>query len=416
MDPQGRAVPVGDGERIATMDILRGFALFGIFLMNIEYFTRSVQSFGSGLPAGEGPDHLVGWFVYTFVQGKFWVLFSLLFGMGFGLMHERAEAAGRPFLGLYLRRTVLLGLFGLAHIVLVWVGDILFAYALAAVLLMAFLKVRGHWLWVLGAALYSGMAGLWCLYGLGLSFAPASAMGPVHDEMARIATMGEVAAEVYKHGDFAAITAQRIADYFGFLFAGAVLYQLPMVLGAFLVGTWLLRSGRVREVAANRGFFVKLAIFGGLVGGALVAASLAVGSSFDPVTGFAQATLAMGLMALGNLPLSLAYLSIIVLLCAAPAPARLLSVFAPAGRMALTNYLTQSVIASLLFYGYGLGWFGEVGRAAQVGLVFAVFAAQLLLSHWWLARYRYGPMEWLWRAGTYLQRPPFRRQASHAHA
>ena len=416
MDQQGRAAPVADGERIATMDILRGVALLGIFLMNIEFFTRPLQSFSGGLPSGEGLDHLAGWLVYVFVQGKFWVLFSLLFGMGFALMHERAQAAGRPFAGLYLRRTVLLGLFGLGHIVLVWVGDILLAYALGALLLMAFMQVRGHWLWVLGVAMYVGMAGLWCLGGFAMSFIPESAMGPVQAEMAAIAAQGDAAAEVYKHGDFAAITAQRIDDYFGFLFTGAVLYQLPMLLGAFLVGTWLLRSGRVREAAANRGFFIKLAVSGLLVGGAFIAASLAIGTSFDPVADFAAATMAMGVMALGNLPLSLAYLSVVVLLCTLPGPARLLAVFAPAGRMALTNYLTQSLVASLLFYGYGLGWFGDVGRAAQVGLVVVVFALQLAFSHWWLARFRYGPMEWLWRAGTYLRVPAFRRDATPAHA
>mgnify|MGYP002777065445 CR=1 FL=1 len=411
------AAPTAEGERLPVMDILRGFALLGIFLMNIEFFTRSMQSFSGGVTPAEGLDHLLGVAIYVFVQGKFWVLFALLFGMGFALMRERAIRAGRPFAGQYLRRTLLLALFGALHIVFFWVGDILFAYSLAALVLLAFVggvslvfdRLPGTAAGILGMLFYVGMAGLWLLMGVGLMFMPESMADPVRQEMLGYVEDGARAAAVYRDGSFMEITQQRIAD-FQFLFTGATIFQIPMMVGVFLIGTWLVGTGHLADPASNRGFFVKLAIGGLLLGAIGVGASLGFGVEFDLVEDFAESTVALALMTLGSLPMALGYLAIVVLL-ATGALRGPLGVLAPAGRMALTNYLMQSVICAFIFYGYGLGLFGQIGRTGQVGIVLAVFIAQVAFSHWWLARFRYGPMEWLWRAGTYLQWPPMRRVA-----
>ena len=401
------AAPIADADRLPVMDVLRGFALLGIFLMNIEFFNMPMQFFGAGTAPGQGLDTVAGLFVQIFVQGKFWVLFSLLFGMGFAIMRERAKAAGRPFVGLYLRRTVLLMLFGALHIALLWVGDVLFAYSLGALFLLALMALRGTPALVVGVLLYMLTAGFWTLSGVGLMFMPESMMAPIEQEMARIAAEGAQAAQVYREGSFVEVMRQRIDDY-GFLLTGAVIFQIPMMLGVFLIGSWLVGTGKLVDPAAHRGFFLKLAIGGLVLGGIGIAASAAVGTHFDLVAEMPESTVALGLQAMANLPMALGYLAVVVLAAVGPL-GRWLSVLAPPGRMALTNYLMQSLIASLVFYGYGLGMFGEMGRAAQVGFVFAVFAAQVAFSHWWLSRYRMGPMEWLWRAGTYLSRPAMRR-------
>lgn len=406
---QRLAGPVAEGERIAVLDMLRGFALLGIFLINVEWFARPLQDMIAGVGPGEGLDGQVGALVYLLVQGKFWVLFSLLFGMGFALMHQRAEAAGRPFIGLYLRRSLLLALFGLVHIAFVWTGDVLFTYALASLGLLAFLPVRGPALWLAGLGLYVAVPLLSLLGGLALGLLPASALAPVQEDMRALAAAGQAAAAVYREGDFLAVSAQRWAEYFGWIFPQATLYHLPMALGCFLIGAWLLRSGRLADLSAQRGFFLALAIGGGLAGGALLALGASLGLRFDPVAEFPRASLASGLMMLGNLPLSLAYLALFLLLASLPGPRRLFGLLAPAGRMALTNYLAQTLLCSLVFYGYGLGVFDAMGRTAQLGFVVLVFTAQLLFSHAWLARFRFGPLEWLWRAGTYLRLPPLRR-------
>ena len=409
MQEQGGPVPVAG--RIAIMDMLRGFALLGVFLMNIDFFARPLLAYSTGIAAGEGLDAAAACLVLVFAQGKFWVLFALLFGMGFALMRERAVAAGRPFMAVYLRRLLLLAGFGLLHIVLLWPGDILLAYALAALGLLLFGALRGAAAGLLGALLYSAIVGLWALSGLAMQLAPESVLVEVQADLAAFAARVEAAAGVYAGGDFAAVTRQRIADYRE-LVTAALVYQLPMILGVFLVGRWLVDSGRLRDPAAHRRFFVVLAVAGSLLGAAGVAASLSFGTRFDPVDGFVEATFAQAWMAAGSLPLGLAYLAIFILLAGTAAGGRLLGLLAPAGRMALTLYLMQSLVASFVFYGYGLGLAGELGRAGQVGFVLLVFALQVLFAHWWFARFSIGPLEWLWRAGTYGRWPPLRLPAA----
>ena len=138
--PSADLAPIAANQRIEALDVVRGFALLGIFLMNIEFFNRTFGSFDEGMPRGlTGIDWLASWFIAYFVQGKFWTIFSLLFGMGFAVMMVRAEQAGREFKTVYLRRVLALAVFGAAHFVFLWEGDILFSYAVAALMLMVVL-------------------------------------------------------------------------------------------------------------------------------------------------------------------------------------------------------------------------------------------------------------------------------------
>ena len=132
--------PIAASQRIEALDVVRGFALLGIFLMNIEFFNRTFASFNEGMPHDlTGADWFASWFIAYFVQGKFWTIFSLLFGMGFAVMMVRAEQAGREFQKVYLRRVIALAVFGAAHFIFLWQGDILFSYAVAALMLRAVL-------------------------------------------------------------------------------------------------------------------------------------------------------------------------------------------------------------------------------------------------------------------------------------
>jgi len=147
--------PVAENQRIEALDVVRGFALLGIFLMNIEWFNRPIAALGiEGMPRGlTGADWLASWFIAYFVQGKFWTIFSLLFGMGFAVMLVRAERAGREFIKVYLRRILALAVFGAVHFIYVWEGDILFSYAVGALALLIVLYGRAAPLLAAGAAL-----------------------------------------------------------------------------------------------------------------------------------------------------------------------------------------------------------------------------------------------------------------------
>ena len=406
MRTQAALGPVPTGERLDVMDVLRGIALLGVFVMNIEWFNRPMQQMGSGIPAdATGLDYVIAWLIHVFVAGKFWTMFSLLFGMGFVLMSGRIEAAGLSVERIYLRRMAALLLFGILHIVLLWPGDILVTYAVAGVLLMVMRGLAPKWQLLTGLLLYASIVTLYLLFAAMMLMLPEDLLA----EMAAPLVAGAGRAEhVYPDGGFAAVTMQRVSDYMAIGLQSQVM-TVPMALGVFLVGSWLLSGGWLQSPAGHRDFWWRLLAWMLPPGLAFTAAAVALGTSFDLGAMEPRAVFAQALMLAGGLPLALAYVALIVLAWSSGAGARVLGVFAPAGRMALTHYLGQSLICSLLFYGYGLGMWGELGRAAQTGLALAVFALQVVVSHVWLAHHRYGPMEWVWRWLTYGRRPGWRR-------
>jgi uncharacterized membrane protein YeiB len=190
----------------------------------------------------------------------------------------------------------------------------------------------------------------------------------------------------------------KIAGDFGFA---------VVLVGMFLLGIWFVRSGVMENTGAHLPFFRKLALYGLPVGIGIGILSGLIAVSHTPGDRYDGWGIAHGLLTLGNLPACLGYVGLVVTLLHSRSFWSRIRVLAPLGRMALTNYLMQSVICMLFFYGYGLGHWG-MPRAQQVVFVAVVYSAQIAFSHWWLARFRYGPMEWLWRGFTYRQVPPLR--------
>jgi len=422
--------PIAGAERIQALDVIRGFALIGIFLMNVEFFTRPLQDInGDGIDAAmHGLDYVADALVYFFVQSKFWTLFSLLFGMGFAVMIERAERAGRAFLPVYLRRTLALLAIGLGHALLIWSGDILVSYALAAfVLLLARQARRAHLLmgWQSRPApMSAGRLAAWgtSLYGLALVLLLAfGALGSLqagtvldsHDESAQSSHADEQGAEreravqAYSQGSYADAVRQRVRETNDQL--SDLPEFLPLVLGVFLIGAAVIRSGWLRDIRANAGRFRTVRDVGLPLGFGLMAISVRGGTSFSSGQFHLSKAITVVTYLAAGLVLALAYGATVVTLLNTRVGPWLQRWLAPAGRMTLSNYLAQSVIGTLVFYQYGLGNWGQVGRAGQVLFVAVVFTSQLLFSRWWLARFNYGPMEWLWRAVTYWQWPAMRR-------
>ncbi|WP_293758442.1 DUF418 domain-containing protein [Stenotrophomonas sp.] len=396
--------PIAPDERIATLDVLRGLALLGILLMNMEAFVGPLDLSTSGIdPHWQGVDRWADAFVYIFVQGKFFTLFSLLFGAGFAVMAQRAEVAGRDFNRFYLRRSLgLLGI-GLVHALLLWSGDILVAYALLSFLLLAFRDAPRAWLPAMGVLAYLAAVGLMLLLGALMLLVPA-------DTTAAQATHAQAAIEAqrqaYGHGTYGQAVLQRLRDFGASL--GALLVVGPQVLGMFLIGSWFARSGAIADPEAHRRLFAWLR-WGALpLGLALMLACAWYQPWLAPGHFDLRSAAAYGGTAVAGLLMCLGYLAWGVRWSHA------LRGLAPAGRMALSNYLGQSLVCTLLFYGYGLGGFEQMGRAWQLLFAVALFAVQLLLSRVWLHHFRFGPMEWLWRAITYWRLPPLRRDPADA--
>jgi uncharacterized protein len=420
--------PTAPGERIPTLDVLRGFALLGIALVNVEFFSRPLQDINApGIdPATSGADYFVEWLTYFFVQGKFWTMFALLFGMGFTVMIDRADRAGRPFVPAYLRRSLALLGIGLVHTVLIWSGDILVSYAVGALLLLLARQVRRAWLRRSRGRepepMTASRMGGWgaALYGLplvvillaGMLDSPPSTSQPTRAQTEHATRVAEKAVqranavEAYSRGSFADAVDQRIVDTVWQM--GTLPIATFWVIGLFLIGGALLRSGAISSPQACLHWLGPMRNVGLPLGFVAMAISTWLGTaSPNEELSFREAVQVV-LFLVASLVLALAYGATLVMALPGSAGRWLKDWLAPAGRMALSNYLMQSLIGTLLFYGYGLALWGQVGRAWQAVGVLAVFALQMLGSRWWLARFRYGPLEWAWRCITYGRAVPIR--------
>jgi len=399
--------PIAAGERIEALDVLRGFALIGILLMNMEAFAGPMVRALTGLdPTLTGVNRLTDGLIYFFVQGKFFTLFSLLFGMGFAMMVMRAEAAGRPFARLYWRRSLALLGIGLVHALLIWSGDVLVIYALLSIPLLAFRELSARWLAWLGLAVYLAAPAM--LLGIGLmslwvpGWDALMAQGAEHS-----VALEQAQEQTYASGTYAMAVAQRVRD-FGFMLSGLMVFG-AMVFGMFLIGAAFMRSGAIQNPQLHVRLYQQLRWSVLALGLLAMLASFVIQPTVSPATFDFHTGLAQALATMAGLLMCLGYLAWVMRGLEVPRAAHYLNWLAPAGRMALTNYLVQSIVCTLVFYGYGLGFFEHLPRFWQVPFALGLFAVQVLYSQWWLQRFRFGPAEWLWRSITYWQLQPMRR-------
>ncbi|MBN1305442.1 MAG: DUF418 domain-containing protein [Anaerolineales bacterium] len=407
--------PVQQAERIQIVDILRGFALFGILFVNMMIFSRPIQVIlFPADPALPWFERAAEWLIHFAGESKFYALFSLLFGLGLTLLMERVEGRGGKFVPLYLRRLLVLLGFGLIHAFLIWMGDILILYALLGLLLILFRKAKTRtlliWTVILVALPLLFNAAATVLVELGRSVpesaqqieaAFAETIAAYQSDLAR-------AYRVYANGNFAEITEQRIYDYTSMGFTAYFVMGFN-VMAMFLLGVYFGKRGIFRDLQAHRGLFRKCLAWGltlGLGGNAIYATLIPSMSRIEPSWPLLLATVAQGI---GAPLLMLAYVSAFCLLALSPVWGKRIQVLAPVGQMALTNYLTQSIVCTLIFYSYGLGLFGKMGAAQGIGLTIAIYLLQIPFSHWWMKHFKYGPVEWLWRSITYGKPQPMRR-------
>jgi uncharacterized protein len=371
------ASPVAPNDRIEAVDAVRGLALFGVLMVNLvtEFRVSIFQQF-LGSTATVDADRLVERIVSVGLESKAFCLFSLLFGVGLAIQFDRLFATGRPFYWLARRLAVLLAL-GLVHLLLVWNGDILTEYALAGFVVLPLLLLRR-------AALIVVAASLLVLYAVG----PVLYSVPWPDSATLQAHVAS-ANRVYSTGNLAEVWRFSLGELP--LLASLHLWVFPRTLALFVFGILLWRTGFLRRAAE----FTLPAILA-----AVLAVAAGAALSATRVNDF----LAPVLLALG-------YGAALLVLAEHPLTQRWLSPFAPVGRMAFTNYLLQSIIFGFVFFGYGLGHFGRMGATAAFALGVAVYAGQVMFSQWWLRRFRFGPIEWLWRTLMYGACQPMARIA-----
>lgn len=389
-------------ERVRLLDALRGFAVFGILLNNILVFSGYFLLPPERIVELGHPtlDHLTHWLGTFLVEGKFYSLFSFLFGLGFAVQMQRAAQRETPFVPLFKRRlSVLLGI-GLAHALFLWFGDILSIYAGIGFLLPYFRHCSDKTILRWAAGLLVTPIAIYSLMVVLRLPDPYAALEAFVDPT------GEKILNSFTNGTYPQIF---VANLHGLTFRYVeLLYtsRIPKVLAMFLLGFYSGRRELFSLAETHLPMIRRVCGWGvvlGLVGNAALAQLMEMGVESPPSP---LGILQTAAYALGVPSLCLFYLCAISLLWQRPLWRVRLSVLAPVGQMALSNYLLQTLLCVTIFYGYGFGYFGSVGATSSTGLAVLIFALQIGMSHWWLKRFQYGPLEWLWRSLTYGQRQP----------
>lgn len=387
-------------ERTHLLDALRGFALFGVVWSN--YAVLSLAMFMSpeakaALP-GAFLDAPLKAFHTILIDGKFYSIFSLLFGIGFGFF----LAKGNDGLWRFYRRMFILLVIGWLHLRCLWAGDILFLYAVLGLLLPLFRGLSDRTLLIIAAALILSPIAVDAV--VVLTNARVDPVEPfVRWLEASDARYGNTTFDAFlasANGGWSEFTEMNERGW-KFRFVHLIeTNRPPKVLGLFMLGLWVSRRKLFADVEAHASLLKRICFAG-----------CALGLPFSVVLWWANSNVgyppeASSLVrtasyALSVVPLAIAFASGFALLWRNERWKSRLMVMAPMGRMALTNYLMQTIIALALFTGIGLGWGTHVSAVMYEALALAVFIAQMLWSHWWLARFQYGPFEWAWRSLTY---------------
>ena len=410
-----RAAPVAQDGRIDAIDVLRGFALLGILVMNIQLFAMPDAAYLNPMAYGDldGANYAVWLGSRLFADQKFMTIFSMLFGAGIVLMTGRAEARGTGRTVHYRRMGWLL-VIGLVHAHLIWSGDILFLYGVCGMLVYSLRNGPPRRLLLLGFATLAVSSVLYLLIGWSMPFWGAEAVAEFSNQSWQPPQAAIEAQLAAYRGSWLDQQPVRSASAIGFETLVLLVWGVWRAGGLMLIGMALFKLD-VFSARRSRAFYGALVAVAVLV--AIPVESYGVYLDFESdwaVTwSFFQGDLFNYWPSIGT---SLGYVGLVMLVCQTPALRAVTRPFAAVGQMALTNYLLHSVICTTIFYGHGLGYYGAVDRLGQLGVVAGVWAVQLIVSPLWLRRFRYGPAEWLWRSLTYRVRPPFLRAPSPAHS
>ncbi len=397
--------PIAPQERISSLDVLRGLALWGVLLGNaFHLFSGHWAEHAS--PSG-ALDYAAEWFGAIVVQSKAQTLLTFLFGFGFAMQLLRARQRGANAMPIYVRRLLALLLFGMLHLTLLWWGDVMWTYALAGFVLLPFVGLSTRTQLLVALALSIASAVLW-------TDAITAVIQPALVPMAlRHAQTAELA-QLIAHGSYLSLVPAQLAYapvYVGASWPG----YLAWVVSRFLLGSFVgARRWFDRDGAEHLRMFRRLAVWGAIL--ALPGIALGTLEVFDLVQGIGDTVI--GQIADGlafeteMLGMVASCIGCVVLLMQRPRARRVLLLLAPAGRMPLTVYIAESMVCTFLFYGWGLGWVGRVTPIGSLGIAFALYPALVALCHLWLRYFRFGPLDWVWRSLVYLRWQPMRAELS----
>ncbi|SFA79425.1 MULTISPECIES: DUF418 domain-containing protein [unclassified Bacillus (in: firmicutes)] len=387
--------PITEAERIVSIDVIRGFAILGIYLINMLSFHSPFLHIDPITWWDSQVDQVIYKFIDIFAQASFYPLFSMLFGYGLIILRERTVKKGLSFPIIAARRLVTLLVLGIVHAFLIWDGDILILYAVIGLLSLIFLRMSGKKLMLTGILLYT-------ISNLLLSLLTFIIVMMNPEEPFNIADLSkaDAAIEVYQNGTFSEITDQRISEWYEVY----NLYSLPIMLFTFLpyllFGAGVGKVGVLADVPKYKRKLLMTFIF--LFPFGLLLKCLPYIMVHNYATDYMQD-------AFGGVMLAISYACAIALVMEKEKMKKFLLYLAPVGKLSMSNYLLQSIFTTFVFYSYGLGMYGKFSLAEGTILAISFFILQVILSHFWVKYFYYGPVEWLWRSVTYLHRPKMAR-------
>lgn len=407
-DPPPRAAPVSSAQRIEALDVLRGFAVLGILVVNIQAFALPSMAYMNPYAYGDltGVNYGVWWFTHVVCDQKFMTIFSMLFGAGIVLMTSRSEARTGRSAGVHYRRMGWLILMGLLHAHLLWFGDILYLYGMCGLLVWLFRKQSIVVLFPLGLSMIAVGSGIMLLGGWSMPYWGEPAVQEFAQVWSPSAETLQTELDAYRGSWWDQVLPRSTAALGAQTFM-LMIWGVWRAGGLMLIGMGLYRLG-VFQAARSRTFYATLAVVG-LVSGMAISA---YGVRWNDQRGWTVETgffFGTQWNYWGSLLTAMGMVGALMFLYRCGSRARWHRPLAAVGQMALTNYLVQTIVCTTIFYGHGLGYFGHLQRWQLALVVVAILAVQLVYSPIWMSRFRYGPFEWLWRSLTYWKRQPLRR-------
>ena len=399
--------PIAPWQRIISIDVLRGFAVLGILIMNIQCFSMIFSAYDNPTVYGDltGINKWVWMLSHIIADQKFMSIFSILFGAGIILMTDNLEKKGLHSTGLHYRRMMWLLIFGLLHAYLLWFGDILVSYALVGMIAYLFRKKTPKTLLIVGISLIVVPFLLSLFFNWSMSYWPEESIRDTLEKWQPDKEIIEHNILIYR-GSWTDQMENRIPIALMIQTLVFFMYSLWRVCGLMLIGMALYKL-KVLSASRSSKFYLWFLIIGFLVGYFLVITGMIKNFS----AGWTMEYSMFGGKLFnywGSIFVSFGYIGLVMLFCKSNLFSGFKKLLAAVGRMAFTNYILQTLICTTIFYGHGFGFYGKVERGGQILIVFGVWIFSVLLSYYWLKYFRFGPLEWLWRSLSYMKFQPIK--------
>ena len=401
---QNFAEPMALQSRLLNIDIIRGIALLGILLMNIQAFSMNFSAYSNPTSFGDlnGINFYVYYFSHLFADQKFMTIFSILFGVGIVLMAENIEKKGGNPSKVHYKRMLILAVFGLLHAYLLWFGDILFPYALAGMIAYTARKKPVKFLFMT-AFLSIGFCSVVMFL---TSFAiPLMEEADIQNLLAVWAPTQEMIDKDILVNQASWLGQMEHRNFMASKMQTNVLFYMFRIVGLMMIGMALFKLDFFGERFSNKRLTISAVIALAL---GLVLIITGNQANFD--SGWGLDSMMSGIQSnyWGSILMAYSYMSLLIVFCRSSALMKLKGLLANVGKMALTNYLSHTLICGFIFYGWGLGFYGSFERSDMLLVVIGIWIFQLFFSNFWMSHFRFGPFEWLWRSMTYGKFQPLK--------